>query len=152
MSSLSKWLRKYKSQLKEKYLFLICIPVRVQLHEHHVSFHRADEDQVLWSVLRNSVTLCGTGCGPKLSDYSNQCESKAMYLTSGVVRKCDGSSSERLSRKVPIPKAIRTLFEGRKKVLIVKINPWVSLANILERSLPAFFSIIFFLFPGSRRG
>lgn len=75
-----------------------------------------------------------------------------MYLTSGVVRKCDGSSSERLSRKVPIPKAIRTLFEGRKKVLIVKINPWVSLANILERSLPAFFSIIFFLFPGSHRG
>lgn len=145
--SLSKWLRKYKSQLKGKYFFSVFISLRVQLHEHQVSLHRADEDQVLWSVLRNSRTLCGTGCGPKWSDYSNQCE--ARQCTSAVAwLESVTASSERRSRKVPIPEAIITLFEGRKKYpnwkKNKKNNPWISLAEILEWSLPTFFSIIFF--------
>lgn len=42
--SLRKWLGKQKSQMKGKYFFPVCIAWKVQLHDHHVLFHRARVD------------------------------------------------------------------------------------------------------------
>jgi len=56
-----------------------------------------------------------------------------MHLSSGVVRKCDSSSSERQSTKVLLQKAVPTLtaFEGRKITLIKKKNK--SLKFLLQK-------------------
>lgn len=42
--SLRKWLKKQKSHMKGKYFFSVCIAWKVQLHDHHVLFHRARVD------------------------------------------------------------------------------------------------------------
>lgn len=147
MGSLSKWLRKYKSQQKGKH-FSVCICLRIQLHEHQVSFHGADEDQVLWSVLRSSITLRGTGCGPKLSDYSNRCEARqctspVAWLESVTVLHLKDEIEKYLFQR------LLWLFEGRKKISSLKKTHGFLLQRFWN---DLFLPSSLFFFPGSHRG
>lgn len=113
--SLRKWLIQNPPYRKTLLLSLYLLEGTAARAPSSISLQSGD--QVQWSVLRSSKILCGTGCGPKLPDYSHQCEvrqciSPVVWLESVTVLYL-----QRLSRKAPIPEATVILFQGRLKVL-----------------------------------
>lgn len=91
-SSLRKWLIQKPAYRKTLLLSLYLFEGTDARAPSSISLQGGD--QVMWSVLRSSKILCGTGCG--LVRLKSSVWSKTMYLTSIGVRKCDSSSSSEM--------------------------------------------------------